>query len=152
MIPELELEPCEPAAVLPAQMPQGMRWDADTSGPRALMLAVLEDAVRCIEQGRRRRHFGARRLAAEAEAWLRSDDRTYLFSFLNVTDVLGIDADAVRARLLRVSRTTCPEVRVRVVTERSPTAVFRHTDIHAPPPRDRLGCSAIRVPSTQQQP
>jgi hypothetical protein len=152
MIPELEFDPCAPDAVLPAQMSGGMRWDADTSGPRALMLAVLEDAVSCIEQGRRRKHFCARRLAAEAEAWVRSDDRTYPFSFLNITDVLGIDADAVRTRLLRESRTTCPEVRVRVVTERSPKAVFRHTDIHGPPPRDRLGCSAIRVPSTQPQP
>jgi hypothetical protein len=137
MIPELEWEPCESAAVLPAQMLGGVRWDADTSGPRALMLAVLKDALRCIEQGRRR-SFHARRLAAEAEAWVRSDDRTHLFSFANIIDVLGIDADAVRARLLRVSRTTSPEVRGRVVTERSPMAVFRHTDIHAPPPRDRL--------------
>jgi hypothetical protein len=152
MTPELELEPYEAAVVLPAQMPGGVRWDADTSGPRALVLAVLEDAVRCIEQGRWRRHFRARRLAAEAEAWVRSDDRAYPFSFLNIIDVLGVDADAVRARLLRVSRTTHPEVRVRGVTKRSPKAVFRHTDIHAPPPRDRLECSAIRVPSTQPQP
>ena len=146
MISELDLELCEPVAVLPTQISGGMRWDAETSGPRALMLAVLKDAVRCIEQGRRRGHFHARRLAAEAAAWVRSDDRTYPFSFLNITDVLGIDADAVRDRLLRVSRTTCPEVRARVVTERSPKAVFRHTDIHGPPPRDRLGSSAIRVP------
>ena len=41
----LELEHCESAAVLPAQMPQGVRWDANTSGPRALMLAILEDAL-----------------------------------------------------------------------------------------------------------
>jgi len=103
MISELELELCESAVVLPAQMLWGVRWDADTSGPRALMLAVLEDAVGCIERGRRRTRFQARRLAAEAEAWVRSDDRTYPFSFLSITDVLGIDADTVRARLLRVS-------------------------------------------------
>jgi hypothetical protein len=154
MIPELDLEPCESAAVVPAQLSGGVRWDADTSGPRALILAVLEDAVRCIERGRWRRHFRARRLAAEAQTWVRSDDRTYPFSFLNITDVLGFDADAVRARLLRVSRTTCPEVRARVVTERSPKAVFRHTDIHASPPRDRLELSAIvflNATSTQTQ-
>jgi hypothetical protein len=152
MAAELEFDPCQPAAILPAPRSGAVRCDADTSGPRALMLAVLEDALRCIDQGRWRTHFRARRLAAEAEAWVRSDDRTYPFSFLTITDVLGIDADAARARLLRVSRTTCPEVRARVVTERSPKAVFRHTDIHAPPPRDRLECSAIRVPSTQPQP
>ena len=96
----------------------------------------------------------ARRLAAEAKTWVRSDDRAYPFSFLNIIDVLGVDADAVRARLLRVSRTTCPEVRVRVVTERSPKAVFRHVDIQGPPPRDRLEPSAIAFPnatSTKQR-
>ena len=50
MIVEFELESFEPAAVLPAHMPQGLRWDADMCGPRALMLAVLEDAVQCIER------------------------------------------------------------------------------------------------------
>jgi hypothetical protein len=103
MISELELELCESAGVLPAQMLWGVRWDADTSGPRALMLAVLEDAVGCIERGRRGSRFQERRLAAEAHAWVRSDDRTHPFSFLSITDVLGIDADAVRARLLCVS-------------------------------------------------
>jgi hypothetical protein len=35
---------------------------------------------------------------------------------------------------------------VRAVTEPSPKAVFRHIDIHGPPPRDRLELSATRVP------
>src|SRR5205814_10147137 len=74
--------------------------DADTSGPRALMLAVLEDAVRCIENGRWQRRFGARRLAAEAEVWVRSDRADWPFSFLNVCEALGIDVDALRSRLL----------------------------------------------------
>jgi hypothetical protein len=38
------------------------------------------------------------------------------------------------------------DLRVPAVTEPSPQAVFRHTDIHAPPPRDRVESSAIRVP------
>jgi len=44
------------------------------------------------------------------------------------------------------SHQSCPEVRVRAVTEPSPKAVFRHTDIHGPPPRGRLESSAVRVP------
>jgi len=83
----------------------GVRWDADTSGPRALMLAVLEDAVRCIENGRWQRRFGARRLAAEAEAWVRSDRADWPFSFLNVCEALGIDVDAIRSRLLEITPT-----------------------------------------------
>src|SRR6266403_5729314 len=80
MTSEVEMAVCEPPAVLPAQISEGARRDADTSGPRALMLAVLEGAVRCIEQGRRRRHFHARRLAAEADAWVHCDRRGWPFS------------------------------------------------------------------------
>ena len=101
MTTNFELMPCAPDAVLPAQMSSGARWDADTSGARALMLAVLEDAVWCIESGRWRRRFGARRLAAEAEAWVRCDRADWPFSFLNVCDALGIDVDAMRGRLAR---------------------------------------------------
>jgi hypothetical protein len=105
MTSEIEMA-CEPMVVLPAQMSRGMRWDGDTSGPRALMLAVLEDAVRCIERGRRRGHFHARRLAVEANAWMRSDQRGWPFSFVNICEVLGFDADAVRALVARPSEAT----------------------------------------------
>ena len=95
MTTAFELMPCAPDAVLPAQMS-----GAQMSGPRALMLAVLEDAVQCIENGRRQRRFGARRLAAEAEGWVRCDRTDWPFSFLNVCEALGIDVDAMRSRLL----------------------------------------------------
>ncbi|HVO23305.1 MAG TPA: hypothetical protein VMW56_06715 [Candidatus Margulisiibacteriota bacterium] len=90
----------EPEVVLPAQMTSGARLDGDTSGARALMLAILEDAALCIERGRGRRHRRTRQLAGEAEAWVRSDCRKWVFSFASICDVLGFDADALRARLL----------------------------------------------------
>lgn len=90
----------EPELILSAQMTEGARGDGDTSGARALMLAILEDAARCIERGRRRRHPRTRQLAAEAETWVRSDCREWLFSFATICDVLGIDPDALRVRLL----------------------------------------------------
>jgi hypothetical protein len=108
MTSDFELMPWVPDAVLPAQVSGGVRWDADTSGPRALMLAVLVDAVRCIENGRWQHRFGARRLAAEAEAWVRSDRADWPFSFLNICEALGIDVDAMRRRL--VIRRVCSRV------------------------------------------
>ena len=96
---EFEMNRFEPEAVLPLQMSWGAGCDAGRSGPRALMLAILEDAVRCIERGRRRRHRHNRQLA-EAESWVRCDSRDWPFSFTNICDVLGVDADAVRFRLL----------------------------------------------------
>jgi hypothetical protein len=90
----------QPELILPAQMTGGARNDADTSGARALMLAILEDATLCIKRGCRRRHPRTRKLAAEAETWVRSDSREWLFSFASICDVLGFDADALRGRLL----------------------------------------------------
>jgi hypothetical protein len=114
MIDDFDTIPCEPWAVLPAQMSEGVRWDGDTSGPRALMLAVLEDAVRCIEEGRWRRHFRTRRLAAEAEAWVRCEHRNWPFSFVNICEVLGFEADAVRARVLTRAKDAAYRRRTRV--------------------------------------
>jgi hypothetical protein len=115
MTSEVEMAASEPPAVLPAQMSRGVCWDADTSGPRGLMLAVLEDAVRCLEHGRRRGHFHARCLATEADAWVRSDHRGWPFSFVNICEVLGFDADAVRSRLLTRPRGAAHGRRTRVI-------------------------------------
>lgn len=106
---------CDESGLLPAQMSVGVRWDGDTSGPLSLMLAVLTDAVQCIEQGRRRRAFRARRLAAEAEAWVRSNRRDWPFSFLNVCEALGFDAHGFRNRLfaLRNEASDRPRMRLR---------------------------------------
>jgi hypothetical protein len=46
----------EPVVILPSQISVDAQWVSDTSGPIALMLAVLEEAARCIERGRQRRH------------------------------------------------------------------------------------------------
>jgi hypothetical protein len=90
----------EPVVILPSQISVDAQGVSDTSGPIALMLAVLEEAARCIERGRQRRHSGIRKLAAEAEAWVRSDTREWPFAFANICDVLGLDVAAARARLL----------------------------------------------------
>jgi hypothetical protein len=75
------------------------------SGPIALMLAVLEEATRCIGRGRQRRHSGTRKLAAEAEAWVRCDSRAWPFAFASICDVLGLNVNAARARLLTTGST-----------------------------------------------
>ena len=94
---EFESALFEPMVILPSQISVEAQWVGDTSGPIALMLAVLEEAARCIERGRRRRH---RKLAAEAEAWVRCDSREWPFAFASICEVLGLDVDAARARFL----------------------------------------------------
>jgi len=70
------------------------------AGERALMRAVLEDAIGCLigEVGPRHQR-GA--LAAEARQWIEIADPRWPFSFENVCDGLGFDAANLRRRLLR---------------------------------------------------
>jgi len=90
----------EPVVILPAQMAVDAQSMGRKFGPIALMLAVLDEAARCIERGRRRRHSTARKLAAEAEAWVRSDSREWPFAFATICDLLGLDVETSRARFL----------------------------------------------------
>jgi hypothetical protein len=108
---EFESALFEPVVILPSQISGNAPWASETSGPIGLMVAVLEEATRCIERGRRR-HPAMRALAAEAEAWMRCDSRERPFAFGSICDVLGLDVDATRAqspgrRGLRRSRETC---------------------------------------------
>jgi hypothetical protein len=97
---EFESALFEPVVILPSQISVDAQRVSATSGPIALMLSVLEDAARCIERGRRRRHSGIRKLATEAEAWVSCDSREWPFAFASICDVLGLDVDAARARFL----------------------------------------------------
>ena len=71
-------------------------------GERRLMLAVLIDAIRSL----RARHSATVRLRAyrawlHDRAWLQSDDRSQLFSFMNICDSLGLNAEYIRRCVLR---------------------------------------------------
>lgn len=70
------------------------------AGERALMRAVLEDAIQCLAGA-----IGPVRersqLAVEARAWVDASDSRWAFSFENVCDTLGFDAGTLRGRLLR---------------------------------------------------
>ncbi|HJW68641.1 MAG TPA: hypothetical protein VJ829_04715 [Candidatus Binatia bacterium] len=84
-----------PEQFLPSQL-ELPRSDSLICGEKALLLAVLEDAIRCLDH--RSRSPG--RLAREAEAWIRASDQRWPFSFVNVCVHLGIDADRLRTVLL----------------------------------------------------
>jgi len=72
----------------------------DPSRPeRALMCAVLDDAIRCL-RGRGYPPIQREQLAREACAWFRDPDRSWPFSFENLCMLLGFDAERLRARLV----------------------------------------------------
>jgi hypothetical protein len=59
-----------------------------------LVLAVFEDAVRCIQNAS---PTVTRRQHQEALRWIAAERRDWPFSFVNVCKFLGMDASAVRA-------------------------------------------------------
>jgi hypothetical protein len=68
---------------------------------KVLMLALLEDAIICFQD-----YLGTdckRKVALfhDAEAWILDDDTSYIFSFVNICDVLGFDASYLREGLMR---------------------------------------------------
>ena len=86
-----------PLAVLPSQFFSPPRYHH--KGEIALMYAVLEDAVRCFTKQFVEKKVRTRHLAEEAEAWFRSDDERWPFSFVNICAALGIDAQYLRQGL-----------------------------------------------------
>jgi hypothetical protein len=89
-----------PDIVLPEQFFEGARRDSQASGEKALMLAVLEDGIRCFQEHLRNPRSNPRLLSEQAEAWIRAIDYDWPFSFNNVCETLGIDPAALRAALL----------------------------------------------------
>src|SRR5207245_6121034 len=89
-----------PDVVLPAQFFEGARRDSLASGEKALMLAVLEDGIRCFQEHLRNPRSNPRLLSQQAEAWIRAVDYDWPFSFNNVCETLRIDPDALRHTLL----------------------------------------------------
>jgi len=89
-----------PDIVLPEQFFEGARRDSQASGEKALMLAVLEDGIRCFQEHLRNPRSNPRLLSQQAETWIRAVDYEWPFSFNNVCETLRIDPDALRRTLL----------------------------------------------------
>jgi hypothetical protein len=62
----------------------------------SLVAAIFEDAVRCLQRASR---GVTHRQFSEAFDWIASERRDWPFAFVNVCDLLGVDAKAVRKRL-----------------------------------------------------
>ena len=68
---------------------------------RVLRLALLQDAVVCFQDNVSATCKRKQTMHLDAAAWIESTDRSYLFSFENVCDALGYDAEYMRQGLLR---------------------------------------------------
>ena len=97
---ELAMDIFMPEAVLPMQL-QGRR-NTEVWGWRQLWLAVMVDAVYCINKGTDDADKRTDRLAAEAWAWVDSDEMR-ITSFQWICQVLDLEPAAVRAGIQQMT-------------------------------------------------
>jgi hypothetical protein len=68
------------------------------------MLAILEDAIWCLGQLANGSASRADPVGQRARAWMMQRSSDWIFSFENVCDELGLDADQLREALLPGAR------------------------------------------------
>ncbi len=90
----------QPDTLLPSQYFSALRRKGAHEPERRLVVAVLQDAVDCFQKHVGARDRRARQLYLDAEEWIRSDDRSWPFSFENVCDLLQINAEYLRRGLM----------------------------------------------------
>ena len=96
----------EPDVVLPSQFFKADRGGL-LGGERKLMAALLADGVEAyIHASARLSHVVTTSDVRRSEAleWVHTKDTSYIFSFDNVCECLGINADYLRLGLMRYTR------------------------------------------------
>ncbi len=91
----------EPETILPSQYYSGVDIDASLQPEKRLMLAVLEDAVGTFQKYVGARDRPAQALFAETEEWFAAEEAEWPFSFENICQALGLEAEFLRAGLWR---------------------------------------------------
>jgi hypothetical protein len=87
--------------ILPEQLDRFLNSPYQETGEIALMRAVLEDALKCFQRSAVSNKRRAQRLAKEAEDWFFARGDGYVFSFVNICAVLGLNPEYIRLGLKR---------------------------------------------------
>ncbi len=122
MVPNSRPKPfCEesliPEPILPSQFLDIWHRRSVLTPERELLLAVLiqaRDDLRAFRSARTRR---GRRLYTETYERVASDDRTWMYAFGNICDILSLSAECARAKLLREGAAPRPPERSSKVTK-----------------------------------
>ena len=94
----------QPDTVAPAEYFTIYEKKPGLESEKTLMLAVLVDGIWCFQNcvcatdKRRKKWF------LEAEEWLKERGKEWIFSFENISEVLGIDPQYLRQRLMSWKR------------------------------------------------
>jgi hypothetical protein len=90
----------EPDALLPTQYLDTVRRTVPIEPEKRLMWAVLEDAIDSYQSYFTAGKPKAANAVNEAEEWIVTRDGRWFFSFDNICDMLGFDAEYLRAGLI----------------------------------------------------
>jgi len=91
----------QPDTVLSEQYFENLRRKTYFEPEKRLMLAVLEDAIRCYQDNLHARKSKRRRLFEETEEWIVTGADDYVFSFRHVCEALGLSPEYLRQGMLR---------------------------------------------------
>lgn len=91
----------EPDVFLPAQFYGTSGLSRKLEGEKRLMIAILKDAVECLDKYRGARSAAGRSQYQSAIEWVQDRDTDWLFSFTNICDLLGFDPQYMRGVLLK---------------------------------------------------
>lgn len=91
----------EPDIFLPSQFYGSAGLSRQLEGEKRLMIAVLKDAVECLEKYRGSKNSVGQCQYLSAIEWVEDTDTDWLFSFTNICDLLGFDPEYLREVLLK---------------------------------------------------
>jgi hypothetical protein len=103
----------QPDVLLTEQYIDNFRRKTPLEPERALLLAVLDDAVRCFQDNILSQNKKKQLLFDEAQDWLFSDDSSWVFSFVSICGLLGLDPGYIRRGLRRWQERTLDAVKKR---------------------------------------
>jgi hypothetical protein len=89
----------QPDTLMPAQYLETFRRRTHLEPEKRLMLAVLEDGVACFQKYATARDGKGKNIFHETEEWILEGPSERLFSFANVCETLGLNADYLRQGL-----------------------------------------------------
>jgi hypothetical protein len=106
----------EPDVFLPSQFYGTTGLSRKLEGEKRLMIAVLKDAVECLDKYRGSRNSVGQGQYLNAIEWVQDTDTEWLFSFTNICDLLGFDPDYLREVLLKREKRYVKPERTKVMS------------------------------------
>jgi hypothetical protein len=123
-----------PDVLTPEQFYDSRRDDSSIRPVKKLMMAILEDALRCFQNNADAKSGARKRLFNEAEQWLCGEGGTGPFAFETVCETLGIEPQFLRSGLREWRSQQLAGISTRRLARRSP--VVRSGRISAPAHRE----------------